>query len=378
MSLATLTILLLALLALAVGLFLAAVPYLMPPNECFAVTVPPGAQENPAVIALKHRYAATMAVVSVIAAAASAFAALSLIGSAQHADNALAAVLLVTAALLVPAVASFALMVHYRTRVQALKRKNGWAATTRLHAAVIGEEDLPHAPSLAWNLLYLAIIGATLALGLLLYPAMPDMIPIHADLTGAQVTYAPKTPASVFGMTLGTEAVLAAVFTLTHPIIIHAKRPTDPSAPATSSLAYALYLRAQTIFLLAVGVVLTAVLGVAFMLSSAGIFTMSQAGAAILFACVLIVVGCIALSLVYGQNGTRLFARMADGAALPDDDDEHWKLGTFYLNRDDAALFVPKRFGIGWTMNLARPGAWAALAAILLIALAPLGLTAVI
>lgn len=126
------------------------------------------------------------------------------------------------------------------------------------------------------------------------------------------------------------------------------------------------------------GVVLTAVLGVAFMLSSAGIFTMSQAGAAILFACVLIVVGCIALSLVYGQNGTRLFARMADGAALPDDDDEHWKLGTFYLNRDDAALFVPKRFGIGWTMNLARPGAWAALAAILLIALAPLGLTAVI
>ena len=41
------------------------------------------------------------------------------------------------------------------------------------------------------------------------------------------------------------------------------------------------------------------------------------------------------------------------------DDDEHWKLGVFYYNPDDASLFLPERFGIGWTMNWARPAVWA-------------------
>lgn len=38
------------------------------------------------------------------------------------------------------------------------------------------------------------------------------------------------------------------------------------------------------------------------------------------------------------------------------DDDRYWRLGgLFYLNRADSAAFVPKRFGIGWTINLGSP-----------------------
>lgn len=40
------------------------------------------------------------------------------------------------------------------------------------------------------------------------------------------------------------------------------------------------------------------------------------------------------------------------------DDDRYWKAGIFYVNRDDASLFLPERFGIGWTLNWARPAAW--------------------
>ena len=46
---------------------------------------------------------------------------------------------------------------------------------------------------------------------------------------------------------------------------------------------------------------------------------------------------------------------------MPVDDDRYWKLGIFYWNHDDASLFVPERFGIGWTINLGRPAAWAGL-----------------
>ena len=42
----------------------------------------------------------------------------------------------------------------------------------------------------------------------------------------------------------------------------------------------------------------------------------------------------------------------------------------FYVNGDDASLFVPERFGIGWTMNFGRPGAWAFVAGIVALAVA--------
>ena len=41
------------------------------------------------------------------------------------------------------------------------------------------------------------------------------------------------------------------------------------------------------------------------------------------------------------------------------DDDDHWKLGIFYWAPEGASLFVPERFGVGWTINCARPAAWA-------------------
>lgn len=37
------------------------------------------------------------------------------------------------------------------------------------------------------------------------------------------------------------------------------------------------------------------------------------------------------------------------------DDDRYWKGGLFYFNKEDPSLFVEKRFGIGWTINFARP-----------------------
>jgi uncharacterized membrane protein len=37
------------------------------------------------------------------------------------------------------------------------------------------------------------------------------------------------------------------------------------------------------------------------------------------------------------------------------DDDRYWSGGVFYNNPDDPAMFVPKRFGLGWTLNFGHP-----------------------
>lgn len=53
------------------------------------------------------------------------------------------------------------------------------------------------------------------------------------------------------------------------------------------------------------------------------------------------------------------------------DDDRYWYGGVFYNNPDDPALFVPKRFGLGWTMNFGHPQAKLVLIGILLVVLLP-------
>lgn len=100
-------------------------------------------------------------------------------------------------------------------------------------------------------------------------------------------------------------------------------------------------------------------MGVLFLLSSAGFIELAQAAVAIIVLCVPVVFGSIALSLVYGQAGSRVFRRMQGDGELLADDDAHWKLGVLYFNPDDASLFLPERFGFGWTANLARPATWA-------------------
>jgi uncharacterized membrane protein len=45
--------------------------------------------------------------------------------------------------------------------------------------------------------------------------------------------------------------------------------------------------------------------------------------------------------------------------------EDGWR-GLFYVNPSDTRVIVPKRWGIGWTFNFARPVAWVALAALLL------------
>lgn len=53
-------------------------------------------------------------------------------------------------------------------------------------------------------------------------------------------------------------------------------------------------------------------------------------------------------------------------------DDEYWKWGIFYFNKDNPDLFIEKKFGVGWTVNFARPGIWIFLLMIIIIPLIPM------
>ena len=343
------------------GALLAATPWFMKKGECFAVTIPESAQADERFLAFRKRYAAAVLAVTLICAVALGAVsnvALGKMGSAPDSDslNTILAAAIVVAAT-IPLIVSFALMLHYRKRVEAIKREEGWKAERDEAVALIGFEEAPVPPSLVWNVVYVPIVLITLAIGLALYPSTPDLVPTHFDFAGNVNQWTPKGPALI-AFPLLFEVFMAACFIFSHWMTIRSKKDIDPARPAISAYAYGAFARVECILLLVGGSVLTAVLGIVMILMMAEILSMLVTIALIIVATLIFVGATIAVSVVYGQSGSRLVKRLEESGDIIADNDEHWKAGIFYFNKDDASLFLPKRFGVGWTMNWARPAAW--------------------
>jgi len=56
----------------------------------------------------------------------------------------------------------------------------------------------------------------------------------------------------------------------------------------------------------------------------------------------------------------------------PAQNEQFWRAGIFYVNRDDPALFVRKRFRTGYTINFGHSWSWWVLSLILLLATTPI------
>lgn len=334
------------------GILAAIVPYLQRRTEVFAVTVPSVAQDDAYVKGLKRKYAAIMLTVTVALTLACAMAA--------YAQRPLVLFVLLIGGTFALMFVSYGLMLFYRRRMVSYKKERGWVAQSQQSVASLGEEPegFPRGLSLKWNLLYIPVIATTVAIAAVGYSSMPELVPMHIGFDGAVDGWAQKSVGVVLFPVL-LEAFLAIILTFCHWQMFASKAWKEPGAPASSAWAYGMFVRANSIVLVGGGVLLTMVMGIAFELYIVGVIGIGAAVIATLVACVPMVVASIAVSVVYGQCGSRVFLRMQTSDAMLVDDDDHWKLGIFYWAPEDASLFVPERFGVGWTINCARPAAWA-------------------
>lgn len=339
------------------GAVMALTPFLMPKRECFAVTVPDAAASDPKLRGLKLTYAALMAAVTAMFTVGAAIALA--VGAVEASVGATAAGLIVVCLL------GYGLMLYFRQKVIAYKRERGWTAQGERAAALLGDEPVPHALSLRWDLLFVPLIVACLLVCVLGYDSMPDRIPRQIDFAGNVTTYFEKSPL-IAAFPAFVVAFIDGCLALSHWMILRSRRPVDPAAPVASAWAYGMFAKAQSALIVAGGVLLGFV-GLFMALSFVGAISIQLAGTLSLVPIVAVVVASVALSLAYGQNGSRLLARMGASDAMPRDDDRFWKLGIFYVNPADASLVLPERFGIGWTINWGRPGAWALVGATVLV-----------
>ncbi|MGN0301706.1 MAG: DUF1648 domain-containing protein [Anaerotardibacter sp.] len=337
------------------GILLAITPWLMPKQECFAVTIPESAARDSRLRGYKRTYAAIQLLVTVVFT----LFALMVVPETLTNDDSLGFTFYYLAAVLVPMALSFALMLFFRKKVNAVKEQENWKATTSESVAFIGKQatDIPRPLSLTWNVLYIPIFLLSAVLIMTFYPQMPQQLPMQAGFNGEITSWVEKSYVTAC-FPLFVEVFIAVIMIISHWMIDRSKKVIDPSRPATSAFAYGAYAHAYSVYLLATGLLINFSLGVFFVLAEAGIISLFEAATFLMVPIALILGGALVLAVVYGQSGARIFAGLESQSEIARDDDAYWKLGVFYVNRNDSSFIVTKRFGFGWTINWANPKGW--------------------
>jgi len=241
-----------------------------------------------------------------------------------------------------------------RRKIAAVKNAEGWFAGLRqtVAADTSWRADPPRFPA-RWLIPALTVIAATATTGVLRYPGLPAHI-----VTGSGHRV-PKLTVSV--LLVAGQLYFTALWSGLMLAVHHSRPDIEAADPVVSTLRYRRFLAAFTRALLTLAALVdTSLLLIA--LRDWQLYRLSDADRVLPvlpFAVGVLLLGAVVLRA--GQGGSRLNGNVR-GLALAGgtdrDDDQFWKGGLFYVNRDDPALVVGARFGFGWALNFGNRVAW--------------------
>ena len=345
---------------------LAFTPYYTNRGSSFGVSVPESEYDNPKLAKLRRSYRNGVLLSGGVLTAAT------LIGMSLIPNFSIIAAF-VCLIIIVPAIV---LYVSAYKKVKVIKEEENWQQRVSSKIVVeLSSGELHRLPSMAWSLLYWAIAAITATITFVAYPNMPDVIPQNYNMAGEVTSFAPKTISTV-SIIPATIAIMALIFTFVLFVIRKSRAPIAVDNKEESLQRNTIFRRAWSIFTLIMGSGLS-LLFLLIQLAIIGFIPSQSIMVATLLSVVVIFAGVIGLIVRYGQGGSLVRAKDRKDSQVisAKDDDRYWKWGAFYYNPDDPALFVEKRFGIGWTSNFARPLTWVFVGALLLFIVGALVLT---
>ena len=224
------------------------------------------------------------------------------------------------------------------------------AVTATVREAAIGpRERLPG--GLLGQLGPFLILLAAAAYVALNWEHVPGRFPTHWNLAGKPDGWTVKSVGGVFrGFAIG--AVACAMCAFTSYAVLHWTRL--PRVSGHDGQQHRRVRRVNLLALLASGYM------IALLLSWTAVVAMFAADARSLRLPLPIRVAPFALMLV-ATLAISVMRRSAAAAGAPVGDttpDSCWILGRLYFNRADPVLFVERRIGIGYTLNLGNPRSW--------------------
>jgi uncharacterized membrane protein len=348
---------------LPLGAIVTFMPYLTRRTESFGVSIEAKYYDDSEIGGMRRSYAIGTGTFSLLAVLSGAWVAASL--GADHLGWLLPAL---TGAMLA---VHLALYLRFHFRMRALKERRGLLSAEMQQTVVeTGFHRERRAHSNVWLIPHLIVAAATAWLCIAYYDQFPDRIVMQFDLEGNPTNIVDKRYPVVL-LPVGLQLLLILIYAVVNYGIAASKQQIDADDPRGSLQRNLIFRRKWSGFILVTGFLMTAMFG-SIPLQMLLQYDPGINAALWLALIVIILLSVVRLGFVTGQGGSRIRlpgAGAATGKANRDDD-KYWILGQFYFNPDDPALFLEKRFGIGWTLNFARPLAWIIfLAPILVVAL---------
>jgi uncharacterized membrane protein len=236
--------------------------------------------------------------------------------------------------------------------IRAAKVAGGWYEGVRQGIAVDTglRTDPPPFPWL-WLAPALIVTLATVVIGVLWYPSMPDTLAVHYGAKGVPNRLAAKSVGTAFSLVFVQIGVTALLVGIAVAIFFRSRADIDPAHPVSSARWHRRYmvLGAKALFGLAAMIDLG-------MLGSSLLMWTGTVTAWAPFVVVLPILAGVAVAVVVlARNNRERADGEADSGLTHRDDDKYWRGGMFYVNREDHTVLVPRRYGIGWTLNFGNP-----------------------
>lgn len=339
------------------------IPLLTRRIESFGVTIPEEGQNHPDIRSLRSSYLWWNGGLGVLLTVS-----LMILTYRLSSDNSWGIAMAAHAILYM--IVSFGIYYRSHLAVKRIKEKERWLkdAPQRILVSTAFRTERLTQPYY-WFIPHLLLIVATVLICVLGYDRFPAEIPMKIDFNGEVTRSVAKSYRSVLWPAF-VQSFLLIVFVFTNIVIGRSKQVAEASDPEGSLQRNVRFRRIWSAYLIVTSfIVMTALCLVPIGLLNEWPGNVAAIGT--IAAAVVMVICSTVLSIKTGQGGSRIKLPSGDkqqSVASAADQDRHWKLGQFYYNPDDPALFVEKRFGIGWTVNLARPAVWLMVAVIILLA----------
>ena len=351
-------LLLFGFILLFITILQAYIPRFLKPTIVFGVNVPEQHEKDKEILQLKNRYTAVVLFGGLVIFAG--YIAWALLQNPQEEVLALVSVG-VQIGVLFLSVAYYFIM---HTKMKKLKEKRRWFSDkNEVKVVDLGfQEKLQLLPRILFIIPMIVSIGL-IFYTLIKYPQMPDMIPTHWGPTGEADAFSEKSYLTVISLPL-ILLIMQVMFLFTSEGIKMSGTSISPQRKKTSvkqQLAFRKY-SSWLSFVMSVGV--TLLMGYLHLQTIHPEITSSLVMIALPIGFLVLAFASVAIFTVkVGQGGSRLKVGEEEVVAgnphsTSVDDDRFWKGGIFYINKDDPSVFVEKRFGVGWSVNYARPLAW--------------------
>ncbi|HLR43378.1 MAG TPA: DUF5808 domain-containing protein [Pseudogracilibacillus sp.] len=334
---------------LIITFMMAAIPYLTRKSEQFGVAIPQSVYNRDDIAKMRRQYATYIVMTGITLTITQVILTFFV--------SELIAIIVFNVIVFGFLFASFFLYLPFHRKMKAIKRSEKWTESRKQTTVISTSFREDNIVISNWLFLIPFIITIiSVLVTFLLYDKIPNEIPMHTSFSG-EVRYDEK---NVFNLLLmpGMNLFMIGLFMFINNMIKHSKQQVNAENPKVSKVQNILYRRKWSRYLF---VMLLLTVAMFTFVQMAFIFPSLQPYEEIVMLTIIgfIFITTIVLSFKTGQGGSRIkIDDELNETVMDKDEDQYWKLGQFYFNKNDPAIFVEKRFGVGWTNNWAHPISW--------------------